>query len=107
MRLSANLDGAYPPAVARQHAMTDDVAALVIVIGIVVVIGVGPKANSDEPTTMKSAVEPVGTAAETAMDAGTAEAASAATHDSVTAHAATAHAATAMTATATANAAVG
>jgi hypothetical protein len=89
--------------------MTDDVAAVVIIIGIVVVIGVGPDTKSDEPTTMKSAVEPVGTTGETAMDAGTAEAASAATHDSVTAHAATAtthasvtaHAATTATTTTT------
>jgi hypothetical protein len=92
MRSTADLDGPYPPAIACHHAVTDDVAAVVIVIGIVVIIGVGPNTKSDEPTTMKPAVEAVEAAtAEAAMDAGTAEAASAAaTHDSVTAHAATA-----------------
>jgi hypothetical protein len=85
--LSADLDGAYPPAIAGHHAVTDDVAAVVIVIGIVVVIGVRPDTKSHEPTTVKSAVKAVKAAtAEPAMDAGTAEAASA-THDSVTAHA--------------------
>jgi hypothetical protein len=104
--LSADLDGAYPPAMACHHAVTDDVAAVVIVVGIVIEIRVRPDTESHEPTTVKSAVEAVGTAAETAMNAGTAEAASgAATHDSVAAHAAsaatdagmTAHAAAAAT----------
>src|ERR1700722_11231155 len=80
--------------------MTDDVAAVVIVIGIVVVIGVRPDTKSHEPTTVKSAVEAVESAtAETAMVAGTAEAAS--THDGVADHAAatvTTHAAPAAAA---------
>ena len=56
--LSADLDGAYPPTIAGHYAVTDDVAAVVIVIGIVVVIGVRPDTKSHEPTTVKSAVKP-------------------------------------------------
>jgi hypothetical protein len=56
--LSAHLDRPYPPAVARVHAVTDEVAAVIIVvIRIVVVIGVGPKTKSHEATPMKSAGE--------------------------------------------------
>jgi hypothetical protein len=101
--LSADLDGAYPPAIACHHAMTDDVAAVVIVIGIVVVIGVRPDTKSHEPTTVKSAMEAVESAtAETAMDAGTVEAAStASTHDSAAAHASAAHDSVTTHATAT------
>jgi hypothetical protein len=41
---------------ARQHALTDDVAALIIV-RIVVVIGIGGKANSDERAPMKAVMK--------------------------------------------------
>jgi hypothetical protein len=55
--LSADLDRPYPPAVARVHAVIDDVAAVIIIIRIVVVIGEGSKTESQEAMPMKSAGE--------------------------------------------------
>jgi len=78
--------------VARRHAATDKIAA-VIVIRIVVVIGVGPKTKSHEATSMKSA-------GEATMEATTVEAASS-KPSAVEAAAAKATAVTAATATAT------
>jgi hypothetical protein len=43
---------------ARQHALTDNVATLIIV-RIVVVIGIGGKANSDKRTPMKAVMKPM------------------------------------------------
>jgi hypothetical protein len=69
--LSADLDRPYPPAVARRHAATDKIAAIIIVIRIVVVIGVGPKTKSHETTPMKSAGE--ATMESTAVEAASAK----------------------------------
>jgi GH24 family phage-related lysozyme (muramidase) len=62
----------YPPTIARHDAPTDDGATVVIVIRIVVVIGVGSNAKSDERTTVKPAMKSTG---EAAMEAAAVEAA--------------------------------
>jgi hypothetical protein len=59
--------------VARVHALTDEVAAAIIVIRIVVVISVGSKTKSYEATPMKSAGE--ATMEATTVEAATVEAA--------------------------------
>src|SRR5665213_3087982 len=55
--LSADLDPSYPPAVTRQHAVTDEIAAVVIVVRIVVVIGVGSDTESHEGAVVKPMVK--------------------------------------------------
>jgi hypothetical protein len=95
--LSADLDRPYPPAVARVHAVIDDVAAVIIIIRIVVVIGEGSKTESQEAMPMKSAGE--ATMEPATVEAATVEAAAveaAASKATVTASAAMTTAAAAM-----------
>jgi len=79
---SADLDGAYPPTVARMHAATDNVATAVIVVVVIVCVGivsvivaVGSEAESYKRTSVKSSTAEA-TARETSLKAATTEASS-------------------------------